>query len=84
MQTRPQKRRVERHPTEIKCLACGANRVVFGINPGDTGRCPRCNYLGWDYSDELDGFTRRMVVSGDYHGSVVDRRTAPRKQTTNS
>jgi hypothetical protein len=71
-------KRLDRHPTEIRCLICKTNRVVFGTGTYETGRCPRCNYLGWEYSDELDGFTRRMVVSGTYHGSVVERRKGPR------
>jgi len=71
-------RRLERHPTEICCLICRDNRVVFGTGTHETGRCPRCNYIGWEYAEELDGFTRRMVVSGTYQGSVVERRRGPR------
>jgi len=77
---KPQRMRLERHPTEIKCLICGTARIVFGIGPQDTGRCSRCQYVGWEYADELDGFTHRMVVTGRYGGTVVDRRRAPRKQ----
>ncbi len=84
MHSRPYKKRLDRHPTEIKCLVCGTHRVVFGIAAAETGRCPRCNYVGWDYADELDGFTRRMVVSGTYNGSVVERRKGPRRQPTGS
>lgn len=72
-------KRLERHPTEIKCLVCGTTRVVFGLAESETGRCPRCNYVGWDYADELDGFTQRMVRAGEYSGTVVDRRRAPRR-----
>jgi hypothetical protein len=59
MSTRP---RHSRHDElrQIACLACGETRVVFGV---ETGECPRCHYLGWTYSDELDGSTRRMILN---------------------
>jgi hypothetical protein len=51
-------------PTQIECLACGAVRVVHGLRKEDTGECPRCHYVGWAYSDELDGTTRRQIMNG--------------------
>ena len=53
-----------RSPTQIECLACGATRIVFGLGRGDTGECPRCHYLGWGFSDDLDGSTRRQIMNG--------------------
>lgn len=51
-------------PRQIECLACGASRVVFGTGPEETGGCPHCGYLGWTYSDDLDGTTRRTILNG--------------------
>jgi uncharacterized paraquat-inducible protein A len=50
--------------SQIECLACGAARIVSGVCHGETGECPRCHYLGWTYSDELDGTTRRLIMNG--------------------
>jgi hypothetical protein len=32
----------------------------------ETGQCPRCEYLGWAYADELDGTTRRQIMNGAF------------------
>jgi hypothetical protein len=53
-----------RSPTQIECLACGARRVVFGLGRAETGECPSCRYLGWGFSDDLDGLTRRQIMNG--------------------
>ena len=53
-------------PIQIECLACSATRVVSGIGHAETGECQRCHYLGWTYSDELDGSTRRLIMNGGF------------------
>ena len=57
---------MKEHPaaTQIECLACGARRIVFGLGRADTGECTRCHYLGWGFSDDLDGSTRRQIMNG--------------------
>jgi len=50
-------------PRRLACLACGETRVVVGP---ETGQCPRCEYLGWAYADELDGTTRRQIMNGAF------------------
>jgi uncharacterized paraquat-inducible protein A len=67
----PYRKANEREATQIECLACGATRVVFGLGTAETGECPRCHYLGWTYSDELDGSTRRMIMNGAFAGHHV-------------
>ena len=62
---------------QIACLACRLPRVVFGFGASDTGDCPRCGYRGWDYSDELDGFTQRSIADGAFTGAIVERRQDP-------
>jgi hypothetical protein len=52
--------------TQIECLACGARRLVTGRSTHDTGECPSCRYLGWTYSDELDGATRHAIMNGAF------------------
>ena len=37
---------------------------MFGLGRADTGECPRCHYLGWGFSDDLDGSTRRQIMNG--------------------
>jgi uncharacterized paraquat-inducible protein A len=64
----------QRSPILIGCLACGASRVVFSVVHGETGECPRCHYLGWTYSDELDGSTRRLILNGGLAVSQLPRR----------
>ena len=63
---RSRRKRIKREATQIECLACGATRVVSGLATHETGECPRCRYLGWTYSDELDGTTRRMIMNGEF------------------
>ena len=46
----------------IECLRCGYLRAY---SPGllrcdDAGDCPRCQYVGWAYSDELSERTRKL------------------------
>jgi uncharacterized paraquat-inducible protein A len=60
------RKRIQRKATQIECLACGATRVVSGLGTHETGECPRCRYLGWTYSDELDGTTRRAIMNGEF------------------
>jgi hypothetical protein len=48
-------------PRQMACLACGETRVVSGH---ETGECPRCHYVGWAYTDDLDGSTVRMIMNG--------------------
>jgi uncharacterized paraquat-inducible protein A len=67
--------------TGIKCLACDTARVVFGLAAHETGRCSRCGYRGWTYSDELDGSTHRLLLDGTFTGTVVERRKDPRRRT---
>jgi phage FluMu protein Com len=50
-------------PKQIKCLACGELRFVFGSQLEDTGECPRCKYVGWTYAQDLDGTTKQMVMN---------------------
>jgi hypothetical protein len=63
---RSRRKRIQRDATQIECLACGATRVVSGFATHQTGECPRCRYVGWTYSDELDGSTRRMIMNGEF------------------
>ncbi len=60
------RKRMRRQATQIECLACGATRVVKGHGTAETGECPRCRYLGWTYSEGLDGTTRRMIMNGNF------------------
>jgi uncharacterized paraquat-inducible protein A len=62
-----------RRSTKIECLACSATRLVSGIGHAETGECPRCHYLGWTYSDELDGSTRRLIMNGGLAASPAAR-----------
>jgi hypothetical protein len=78
MPTRLQQfKRFQQPGTQIMCLACHLPRIVFGLATNDTGDCPRCGYKGWDYSDELDGFTQRSIVDGQFSGAIVERRRDP-------
>ena len=54
----------QQSPIRIECLACGAARVVTERGTEGRGECPRCHYLGWEYSDELDSTTRRQIMNG--------------------
>ncbi len=47
----------------IECLGCGERRV---LHPGShrrlqEGECPRCGYVGWAASAEIDETLRRRV-----------------------
>jgi DNA-directed RNA polymerase subunit RPC12/RpoP len=47
----------------IECLHCGEVRRLdssshHGLNGGD---CPRCGYVGWAPSAEVDETTRRLL-----------------------
>lgn len=57
---------MRRQATQIECLACGAKRLVSGLATHETGECLRCRYVGWTYSDELDGTTRRAIMNGEF------------------
>jgi Zn finger protein HypA/HybF involved in hydrogenase expression len=57
MDKRPQ---IVSAPRQIECLCCGAERVMLRR---DAGECPGCHYLGWTYSDDLDGTTQRLIVN---------------------
>jgi hypothetical protein len=48
---------------EVECLRCGAFRSVGkdGRDRVDAGECPRCTYVGWALSVELDEPTRRKI-----------------------
>jgi hypothetical protein len=63
-----------RSSLQIECLACSATRVVTGIGHAETGECPRCHYLGWTYSDDLDGSTRRLIMNGGLAAASAARR----------
>ena len=54
----------QKTPVQIECLACGEVRFVTGVGTEARGECPRCHYLGWAYSEELDGITRREIMNG--------------------
>lgn len=56
--------RDQQTPVKIECLACGEVRVVTGVGTEARGECPRCHYVGWAYSDELDGSTRSEIMNG--------------------
>jgi hypothetical protein len=62
-----------RAPTKIECLACGETRIVYGLGRGDTGECPRCRYVGWGFSEELDSLTRSQIMNGAFAGRSADR-----------
>jgi len=47
----------------IECLGCGGERVLQPLSHQrlDGGECPRCTYVGWAPSAELDETFRRRV-----------------------
>ncbi|MGB2875662.1 MAG: hypothetical protein WBB76_09355 [Gaiellaceae bacterium] len=47
----------------IECLCCGDVRVLHPISHHrlDGGECPRCGYVGWAASAELDEALRRRL-----------------------
>lgn len=80
---------LDANPTRIECLACGATRIAFGIARLEAGECPRCHYLGWSYSDELDGSVRRLIMNGglatrprpERVGGPASRAARPRRES---
>ena len=47
---------------ELECLGCGAVRKVDGApRRVDTGECPRCRYVGWAQSHEVDERVRGLL-----------------------
>jgi ribosomal protein S27AE len=47
----------------IECLRCGEVRVLHPASHQrlDGGECPRCRYVGWAPSAELDETIRRRL-----------------------
>jgi hypothetical protein len=47
----------------VECLGCGEERVLHPPSDHrlDGGECPRCQYVGWAPSAELDETLRRRV-----------------------
>jgi Zn-finger nucleic acid-binding protein len=47
----------------IECLRCGDVRVLFPVERHrvDGGECPRCRYVGWAASAEVDEALRRRL-----------------------
>ena len=41
----------------IECLSCGERRSDLHVQP----TCPRCGYVGWARSDDLDERMRRVL-----------------------
>ena len=41
----------------IECLSCGEQRSNLDVQPV----CPRCGYVGWARSDDLDERMRRVL-----------------------
>jgi Zn-finger nucleic acid-binding protein len=54
---------LEMAPLRVECLRCGSER--FLDRPArrqiDADACPRCEYVGWAPSEELDETLRRRV-----------------------
>jgi Zn-finger nucleic acid-binding protein len=50
-------------PLRVECLGCGRERVLERPprRQVDTDECPRCKYVGWAPSEELDETLRRRV-----------------------
>ena len=48
---------------EVECLKCGLPRVVREsvLGAHGAGHCPRCGYVGWAPSAELDEDERRAL-----------------------
>jgi hypothetical protein len=51
---------------KVECLSCGHQRVV----EDDPGECPRCGYVGWAPTDDLNETLRRRLR----HRPVSSRR----------
>lgn len=47
----------------VECLRCGLPRRVRGevMHALGAGHCPRCDYVGWASSEELDEDERRAL-----------------------
>jgi len=50
------------HAGSVECLRCGHSRA---FTPGpwrdeETGDCPRCEYVGWAFSEDLSERTRKL------------------------
>jgi len=47
----------------IECLNCGDVRVLHPVSHHrlEEGECPRCKYVGWAASAEIDETLRRRV-----------------------
>lgn len=48
--------------TTVECLQCGQARA-FAPGPSreeEAGDCPRCGYVGWAYSADLNERTRKL------------------------
>lgn len=50
-------------PLAVECLNCGCQRYVLGstLHVTGAGQCPRCGYVGWAASDELNEADRRAL-----------------------
>ncbi len=48
-----------------ECLGCGQTRTVLaGLHRrADAGECPRCRYVGWAASADVDETLRRRLRS---------------------
>ena len=47
----------------VECLRCGTPRaaIVNGAHRVDAGECPRCAYVGWAQSSDLNELVRRRI-----------------------
>jgi DNA-directed RNA polymerase subunit RPC12/RpoP len=50
-------------PLRVECLRCGDVRDLHPVSHHrlDGGECPRCRYVGWAASAELDEWSRRLL-----------------------
>jgi hypothetical protein len=49
-------------PLTVECLNCGCPRIVPStLYAMGAGHCPRCDYVGWAASDELDEDDRQAL-----------------------
>ena len=66
MAAKHRERATDKHGSSrsIECLACGDVRTAQGTSAGATGECPRCGYLGWAFTSQLDAPTKRMILNG--------------------
>ena len=49
----------------VECLCCGQRRVIAkgGLRVVGDGECPRCGYLGWALTSDLNERVRGMLRS---------------------